>query len=156
MFDVAAQLPRTAQLDAIDIDLSQCPPKEWLPKNVTLKQLDVFGELSDEYIGRYDVVHLRHFVCVVAGNDPMPLLKNLIKMLSEWALGSHSRDNRVTACVDVIADLDIVEPGGWLQWDEWDTLNRNFTVANADVPTDAIIALETELAAMRRHTNKPE
>jgi len=32
-------------------------------------------------VGRYDVVHLRLFMCVVASGDPMPLLKNLMRLL---------------------------------------------------------------------------
>ncbi|KAK3167473.1 hypothetical protein OEA41_010600 [Lepraria neglecta] len=59
------------------------PAVEYLPKNVSLEVFDIFGEIPDELVGKFDVVHIRVFLCVIKRNDPEPLLKNLIKMLSE-------------------------------------------------------------------------
>jgi SAM-dependent methyltransferase len=89
----------------------------------------VFRPIPDELVEKYDVIHIRHFVCVVKDNDPAPLLQNLCRML---------------------------KPGGWLQWDEWDVLNRHFTQARADNPHDCIDKLEEEFAVMRRHSPRPE
>ena len=46
--------------------------------------LDVFAEVPKEIISEYDIIHLRLFLLVVRDNDPSPLLKNVLKMLSEW------------------------------------------------------------------------
>lgn len=128
LLDLADQLPQSAHLDGIDISFSQCPPAEWLPKNVTLRQADVFSSVPEDMVEKYDIIHIRHFVCVVKANDPAPLLQNLLRML---------------------------KPGGWLQWDEWDVLNRHFTKAHSDVPQTNIDTLEQEFAVMRRHTPQP-
>lgn len=126
--DIAHQLPNSTELDGIDISFGQCPPREWLPKNVTLRLADVFREVPDDLVEKYDVVHIRHFVCVVKGNDPTPLLRNLLRML---------------------------KPGGFIQWDEWDVLNRHFTKTHANAPQENIDKLEAEFAVMRRHTSQP-
>ena len=34
-------------------------------------------------LGQYDVVHIAIFVLLISKNDPVPLLNNLIKMLSK-------------------------------------------------------------------------
>lgn len=125
---MAQQLPRSATLDGIDISFGQAPPSEWLPRNVTLRVVDVFRPVPEELIAKYHVIHIRHFVCVVKENDPTPLLQNLLRML---------------------------KPGGWIQWDEWDVLNRHFTKSRDSAPQACIDKLEDEFAVMRRHSPKP-
>ena len=44
---------------------------------------DAFAEVPDELVGRFDVVHVGVFMLMVKGNDPGPLLRNLMSMLSE-------------------------------------------------------------------------
>jgi len=129
LLDLAQQLPASTRLDAIDISFGQLPPREWLPKNVTLRLADVFRPPTDDLVEKYDVIHIRHFVCVVKENDPTPLLKNLLRML---------------------------KPGGWLQWDEWDVLNRHFVKASPSHSHSSIDKLEEEFANMRRYTPRPE
>lgn len=80
MIDLAEQLP-LVQLHGYDLSSSQFPPKEWLPNNVKLMTLDALAEVPSELIEVYDVIHVGLLV-LVAGDDPMPLLRNLIKMLS--------------------------------------------------------------------------
>ena len=128
LLDLAYQLQRSCQLDGLDISFAQCPPREWLPKNISLRLVDVFRDVPDELVEKYDVVHIRHFVCVVKGNDPTALLKNLLRM---------------------------VKPGGWIQWDEWDVVARHFTKINPDSPQENIDKLEAEFAAMRRYSPNP-
>lgn len=79
---MARTLPSSAQLDGFDNNLSQCPPKEWLPDNVNMYNFDAFADLPSELIGNYDILHVRHFLLIVQNNDPMPLLKTFIRMLS--------------------------------------------------------------------------
>lgn len=73
----------SAQLDGFDISLVQCPPPEWLPSNVSIRKLDIYKPLPEELVGKYDIVHVRLFICVIKDNDPVPVLTNLLKMLSE-------------------------------------------------------------------------
>ena len=126
---MAQQLPASTQLDGLDISFGQMPPREWLPRNVNLRLADVFRPPTEDMIEKYDVIHIRHFVCVVKENDPAPLLKNLLRML---------------------------KPGGWLQWDEWDVLNRHFVKASPSNSQSSIDQLEEEFAEMRRYTPRPE
>lgn len=41
------------QLHGFDVDTSQSPPKEWLPQNVSIRELDIFGNIPDELHGKY-------------------------------------------------------------------------------------------------------
>ena len=72
----------SVQLDGFDTDLSLTPPKEWLPGNVQMRKWDVYDALPPELVGRYDVVHVRFFLCVVRDGDPRSLLRKFIKILS--------------------------------------------------------------------------
>lgn len=49
--------------------------------NVKLDILDVFGEIPDQYLGAFDIVHARALSTVVFGGNPKPLRDNLLKML---------------------------------------------------------------------------
>ena len=76
-------VPSSTQLDGFDIDLTQSPPKPWLPSNVAMHKLDAFSSLTQDRVGIYDIVHLRLFTVLIKRNDPVPLLRNLISMLSK-------------------------------------------------------------------------
>lgn len=81
LIDLAEQLPQ-AKLDGYDISSAQFPPTEWLPSNVQLETLDALAEVPKPLIEKYDVIHLGLLV-LVAGDDPLPLLRNVVRMLSE-------------------------------------------------------------------------
>ena len=70
------------QLQGVDIAKLQFPADEYLPKNVSLKVMDVFGHIPEEMVEKFDVVHIRTFALVIKNSDPMPLLQNLIRMIS--------------------------------------------------------------------------
>ena len=82
LIDVSRQLP-SAQLDGFDVSAAQYPPKEWLPSNISLQTLDVFTSIPKDLQGKYDVVNVRLFLAVVKNNDPSPILRNLMRMLSK-------------------------------------------------------------------------
>ena len=86
LLDLARTLPPNAQLDGFDIDIDDCPHEQWLPPNVTMRQLDALGEIPEHLAGMYDVVQLRLFQVVVKDNDPGPLLRNMLRMLSGCSL----------------------------------------------------------------------
>lgn len=81
--ELSRELPPTASIDAVDLSLAQCPPKAWLPKNITLIAHDVFLPFPDSMVGQYDVVHIQLFACVVKKDDPAPLVKNVMSLLSK-------------------------------------------------------------------------
>ena len=77
-----------------DINLSQIPPREWLPENVTrFREWDLYDEPTEDMRGVYDVVHIRLVLVVVRADAVRNVVRNLMKLL---------------------------KPGGWLQWDELD------------------------------------
>ena len=47
-----------------------------------MRYLNALGEIPEHLIGMYDIVQLRLFQVVVKDNDPGPLLRNMLKMLS--------------------------------------------------------------------------
>ena len=53
LLDVADSLSSSTHLDGLDISLSQTPPKEWLPPNVSMRQLDIFEDIPEELVGQY-------------------------------------------------------------------------------------------------------
>lgn len=80
LIDLAEQLPR-AKLVGYDVSPLQFPPPEWLPRNVKLEVLDALAEVPSSLVENYDVVHIGLLVLVV-GDNPLPLLRNVIRMLS--------------------------------------------------------------------------
>ncbi|KAK0726265.1 hypothetical protein B0T21DRAFT_350420 [Apiosordaria backusii] len=95
--DVARSVPSSTVLTGLDYNLSQCPPSAWLPPNISMRHWNVFDPVPDDLVGKYDYVHTRLLVLVVGeSKDPGPIIRNLFKLL---------------------------KPGGWLQWDELDTVN---------------------------------
>lgn len=56
--------------------------------NVSLSKLDILGEIPEEYREKFDVVHARLLVQVVnqAGSDPVPVIRNMMKLLSMFRL----------------------------------------------------------------------
>lgn len=102
-FEVARTLPHGGKVDAYDLNLAQCPPKEWWPENVAFAELDILKPWPEYLIGTYDVVNIRHFICVVAGNDPLTLLSPLLKLL---------------------------RPGGYLKWQEYNLSTDKLSVAD--------------------------
>ena len=45
--------------------------------------LDVLEPIPEELRGKYDLVHVRLFLAVVQDDDPTPILRNLMDLLSQ-------------------------------------------------------------------------
>ncbi|KAL5363156.1 S-adenosyl-L-methionine-dependent methyltransferase [Aspergillus floccosus] len=92
LLDLLRQLPN-AKFHGFDISSEQYPAPGFLPPNVSLSKLDILAEIPEQYREKFDVVHARLLVQVVnqAGSDPVPVIKNMMKLL---------------------------KPGGYLQWEE--------------------------------------
>ncbi|KAL2054873.1 hypothetical protein ABVK25_004695 [Lepraria finkii] len=107
-------LSSSAQLDGFDIDLTQAPPKQWLPSNVAMHKLDAFSPLPHDLVGKYDIVHLRLFTVLMKHNNPVPLLRNLIGML---------------------------KPNGYIQWDEHDHISQKVVTADPAINPKTVQAV---------------
>lgn len=121
--EVAHELPN-AQLDGFDIDLTQASPKEWLPSNVRLRYLDIFDDVPDDLLGKYDVIHLRLLLMVVENSDPRPIIRNLVKML---------------------------KPGGYIQWDELNFPGSHVKTIDKTLQTPALDEFREMVYSRGRH-----
>ena len=69
-------------VDGFDISLAQCPVPEVMPEASYVAQHDILSEIPPELQGQYDVVHVRLFLVAIRNDDPVPVLRNLVSMLS--------------------------------------------------------------------------
>lgn len=92
LLDLSKELT-TADLEGFDINIAQGPFNELLPGNVKLMRWNIFDEVPESLIGRYDIIHLRLLILVVQDSDPSSILRKVFKML---------------------------KPGGYIQWDDLD------------------------------------
>lgn len=126
---LAKQLEQTcrgASIEAFDLSLAQTLPKEWSPSDVSYQQMNIFDPLPEKLIGRYDIVHVRLFLLVVEKGDPMPLLRQLFKLL---------------------------KPGGFLQWQEYDPKSDKIVLAE---PSLAAPKLENLYATLKATGSVPD
>ena len=98
------------QLDGFDINPSNFPAPGWLPSNLHLHVWNAFSEIPEDYVGVFDIVHIRAIYSAVIDNLVEPLLSNLLKML---------------------------KPRGFLQWDKNDGDSLACHVPSPDVKADA-------------------
>ena len=109
LVEVARELP-AANLDGFDIDITQAPHQQWLPSNVTLRHWNIFEDLPTDLIGKYDLVHVRLLVLVIE-RDPRSIIRKFLQML---------------------------KPGGYLQWDELDVVNLAVKKVDSSIQTPAL------------------
>ena len=82
LLDLAQKLPASARLQGLDISLNQIPPSGWLPPHVSFRNFNVFEKVPEGLVEKFDVVHVRHLILVVKENNPLPVLRQLLKLLS--------------------------------------------------------------------------
>ena len=90
LLDLATEVPSSWALQGFDISALQFPASQYLPNNLSLGILDAFGDVPEELNAKFDIVHIRAFGLIVKGDDPGPLIKNLLKMLSRVARRSST------------------------------------------------------------------
>ena len=85
LLDLHSQLDPSTETEMVgfDTDITQVGPKEWLPKNLSLREWSVFAEVPEDLVGTFDIVNVRLIVFVIE-EDPTPVLRNLLKLLSEY------------------------------------------------------------------------
>lgn len=79
LLNVARTLPN-ATFEGFDNDLSQAPHQKWLPQNVSMRHWDIFDEVPEDLVAKFDFVHVRLLVMVIEGH-PEGVIRNLFKML---------------------------------------------------------------------------
>ena len=89
LVDLTREVPPTVEMEGLDISISQCPPAQWLPQNVKMREWDMFTEPSEDLVGKFDIVHIRLVFLVIKNDDPKRLISNLHKLLSEWSRYHH-------------------------------------------------------------------
>ncbi|KAL2123468.1 hypothetical protein VTJ04DRAFT_3923 [Mycothermus thermophilus] len=89
LLDLARTLPPTCQFTGFDVTASSFPPPGLRPPNVEFKLHDMFTPFPEEEHGRYDVVAVRFVSSATRTSDFAKAVGNLVQLL---------------------------RPGGWLQW----------------------------------------
>ncbi|KAI4168973.1 MAG: hypothetical protein LQ343_006004 [Gyalolechia ehrenbergii] len=79
-----------------------------------MREWDIFKPPPAEYIGTFDVVHIRHVQLVIKDNDPAPIVKNLRALL---------------------------KPNGYLQWDEVNPPAKYLEKVDTSLATPALETL---------------
>ena len=80
----------SALLDGFDISKDKYPSKAWLPVQISLQELDIMKPIPSSLEGKYHIVHVQLFLCVVQRDGPTAILKELYKMLSMSCPEEHS------------------------------------------------------------------
>ena len=83
LVELSRTLRASARLDGLDVSHAQCPPADLMPSNIHLRIHDCLSEPPKDMLEQYDIIHLQCFNSVIPENDPAPVVRNLIKMLSQ-------------------------------------------------------------------------
>ena len=110
LLDLAKEVPATVRMDGMDITLSQAPPKQWLPAQVSMTVWNIFEDVPEAFVGKFDIVHIRLILLVIPNNDATPVIRRLAKML---------------------------KPGGYIQWDEQSGFGHRVLTIHPSVGTSA-------------------
>ena len=132
-----------------------------------MQRLDALGEIPEHLIGVYDIVQLRLFQVVVKDDDPGPLLRNVLKLLSGcfFSLRVHAFHPSRTYSIPHLEPKEVffyshttsnvhtqsAEPGGYLQWAEYDATSQTTIKAS---PTLSSSALDAVPAYVQEFKNK--
>jgi hypothetical protein len=88
--EVAASLPN-ASFDAVDISADQFPPESFRPPNVRFWTHNCFEPFADEYLGKFDIVNARFWLCIVNDDVADKLLDNFLTLLSKIITSAYEK-----------------------------------------------------------------
>ncbi|CAK4031498.1 Hypothetical predicted protein [Lecanosticta acicola] len=91
MLNLASQMPSTYRFHGLDMSAEQFPPTH--PENCAFGTLNLLEPIPPEMQGRFDMVHMRLLIVGLTGDD--------------WHIAPTNA-------------LQMLKPGGWLQWCEAD------------------------------------
>ncbi|KAI9871737.1 MAG: hypothetical protein M1830_002509 [Pleopsidium flavum] len=89
----------------------------------------MFTNPPAQLVGQFDIVHVRLITLVIKDNNALPVINNLRKLL---------------------------KPGGYLQWDEVDTVGTYIESADPSVSTTAIESLFMNLTIPKSARGRDE
>ncbi|KAI9812639.1 MAG: hypothetical protein M1827_004628 [Pycnora praestabilis] len=115
---MAQKLPASTCLEGLDVSVDQVPPTGWLPHNVSFRKFDIFDDVPEDLVEKYDIVHVRHLILVVKDNNPLPVLRQLLKLL---------------------------KVGGYIQWGEVDLSNRKTVKTHSDNSSESLKQLQDDV-----------
>ena len=69
-----------------DVSFDATPPAETLPSNVTLRHWDVNEDVPEDFVGVFDIIHVRFFSFVLRLGEVPSVIKRLYQMLSGFSL----------------------------------------------------------------------
>ncbi|PVH97416.1 S-adenosyl-L-methionine-dependent methyltransferase [Periconia macrospinosa] len=78
--ELAGTLPN-ANFDAVDVSADQFPPTSIRPPNVSWWTHDCFQPFPAEYLGKFDVVNVRFWTCIINDDRSDALFQNVITLL---------------------------------------------------------------------------
>jgi SAM-dependent methyltransferase len=122
LLELAKQLPSSTKFVGFDISADQFPNPAWLPGNVSFSCQDASKPPPAELQGQFDVVHLRLFTLVVDNNDPAPYIQHC---------------------------MDLLKPGGHLQWDEYDPNSMGVVRATQQASAKSLTAMLVAMGAQK-------
>ncbi|KAI0593877.1 hypothetical protein F4775DRAFT_606957 [Biscogniauxia sp. FL1348] len=85
------------RLHGFDISADMYPHRSWLPRNLEFSASNLLLDPAPEFLGKFDIVHVRLILSVVGSGSPRPVINHIKKLL---------------------------KPGGYVQWDELDPINH--------------------------------
>ena len=121
-----------------------------------MHKVDIFSTMPAEFVGKYDIVHLRWFINRIKEDGPVPLLRKVISMLSKtFILWTRLVPIMISSHASVLLLLtswliNHIEPGGYIQWDEHDPIEMIIPAGPALDPKAVPMAL-----GFRRPVDKP-
>ncbi|KAI1330194.1 S-adenosyl-L-methionine-dependent methyltransferase [Xylariaceae sp. FL0255] len=106
LFQLQPTLSPEALLEGFDISTALFPPEDVLPANITLGQHDMKQPFPEHMHGQYDLVHARMLVAAMEPDDWDLVVRNFVQLL---------------------------KPGGYLQWEECNFPNASWINPRANV-----------------------
>ena len=81
LVDLSSKLPSTTSLHGFDISTDMLPHNEWLPNNVKLSQWNVFDDPPSDYLGTFDLIHVRALATILRDANIASFIDNMFKLL---------------------------------------------------------------------------
>ena len=129
--DVTEDFPK-AHITALDISRAMFPPEWTRPSRIQFGLYDVLQPLPDEYVGKFDMVHLSFLIFGLVNKDKSVLMENLTKML---------------------------KPGGYIQWQDTTPtvlVPNDPPKSNFRTPSNYGIAMADMLSSLDWMYNRPK
>lgn len=82
LLDAYDELPKPTRFDGLDISFEAAPPSDVLPSNITLTKWNVKDPVPEEFLGVFDIIHIRFFIFVLLEEEVPSVIAKFLAMLS--------------------------------------------------------------------------